>query len=212
VVASCAYAGRFMTSKCPGGAATPRGRHGRRTFHAIPTYLQFQPTAGGSASSGTVRGLGVTDALELDLDAIQVPWLIDELDEVRIGFEQEVHAAVDASSDGPDAGASEALERARDQERTLRIMRAQLPANDHHGSVTFVGPTALVLDLVGGTMRNVVAALSELVHGRSTGDPEWHTRIRNTAAAASAWIRTFLDCEAVQLFDFDLDADVTAPR
>jgi hypothetical protein len=75
----------------------------------------------------------------------------------------------------------------------------------------FVGPTALVLDLVGGTMRNVVDALGELVHGRATGDPEWHARLRNATAAASAWVRTFLDCEAVELFAFDLEADVTAP-
>ena len=167
--------------------------------------MQFQPTAGGVAVSGTVRGLGVTDALELDLDAVQVPWLIDELDEVRIGFEEELQRATDASPGRPDAGESEALERARDQVRTLRIMRARLPASDHHGRVTFVGPTALVLDLVGGTTRNVVAALSELVHGTSTGDPEWHARVRNTAAAASAWVRTFLDCEAVELFSFDPD-------
>jgi hypothetical protein len=56
-----------------------------------------------------------------------------------------------------------------------------------------------VFDNVGGTVRNVVAALSELVHGRSAGDPEWQARVRDAADAAFERIRTFLDCEAVEL-------------
>ena len=77
--------------------------------------MRFQPTAGGVASSGTVCGLGVTDALELELDAVQIPWLIDELEEVRSAFEEELQHAPDPRRESPRASQIEALERARDQ-------------------------------------------------------------------------------------------------
>jgi len=56
-------------------------------------------------------------------------------------------------------------------------------------------------------MRNVVASPSVLVRGNAMGDPEWHAHVHDTAQAATAWIQTFLDCEAVQLFRFEPEAD-----
>jgi hypothetical protein len=173
--------------------------------------MQSQPTAGGEVSSGTVRGLGVTDALLLELEAVQLPWLIDEVDELCSVYEDELRHAADPCPNQAKSVDTEALDLARHRLHTLRMMRAQLPARDHRGRMTFVGPTPLVLDIVSGTMRNVVAALSELTHGRSTSEPEWRLHVHDTSAAASAWVRTFLDCRAVEFFTFGSHSIVSPP-
>ena len=41
--------------------------------------MQTEAIAGGAAPSGTVHGLGVCDALRVELQPCQLPWLIDEL-------------------------------------------------------------------------------------------------------------------------------------
>jgi hypothetical protein len=142
--------------------------------------MQSQPTAGDLGSSCSVRGLGVTDALQLGLDGIQVPWLIDELDELRGVYEDELHHAAGRHPDPGTGGDEEVLERTHDQLRTLRMLRAQLPASDDERRVTFVGPTALVLDIVAGAVRNVVAALSEPVQGGSRPETLRGTRAFTT--------------------------------
>lgn len=86
------------------------------------------------------------------------------------------------------------------------MMRAQLPEAERDGGVSFAGPPELVVDLVRGTVRNVVAAFGEFVHGKAAGDPAWHGHVRVMNDAATAWIQTFLDCEAVVLFSFDPEA------
>src|SRR3954470_14727800 len=143
--------------------------------------MRFQPIAGGAIPSGSVAGLGVSDALRLDLAPVQVPWLIDQLDEVRGPLEEELQLARARCTDEACDVAAERLEAAEHELQLLRMMRAELPGRDHDGRVMFVGPTGLVLDLVRGTMRNVVGALSELVHGKAIGDPDWYGRVHVTA-------------------------------
>jgi hypothetical protein len=164
--------------------------------------MQFQPT-GGSVPFGSVCGLGVTDALRLDLAPVQLAWLIDELEEIRGPLEEELQRARARCADDPGELAADKLDASEHELRLLRMMRAQLPASDHGGRVAFVGPTEMVLDLARETMRNVVDALSELVRGKAMCDPDWHDRVRHTAEAAIAWVQTFLECENVELFRFD---------
>jgi hypothetical protein len=89
--------------------------------------------------------------------------------------------------------------------RLLRMMRSQLV---DERSTVFVGPTGMVDEAVRGAMRNVVGALSELVHDRELADPD---RLRETAAAANAWVRTFVDLRAVVAFNFDPEAEPSRP-
>jgi hypothetical protein len=151
-----------------------------------------------TAMRGTVCGLGVCDALRLELAPVQLPWLADELDEMRGPLEEALlRARADESADEA-AGHEYEL-------RLLRMMRAQL-VDDR--STVFVGPTGMVDEAVRGAMCNVVGALSELVHDRDGADEE---RLRETAAAANAWVRTFVDLRAVVAFNFDPEAEPSRP-
>lgn len=151
-----------------------------------------------TATRRTVSGLGVCDALRLELAPVQLPWLADELDEMRGPLEEALARA--RADDATDDAAGHEYEL-----RLLRMMRAQL-ADER--STVFVGPTGMVDEAVGGAMRNVVGALSELVHDREAADAE---RLRETAEAANAWVRTFVDLRAVVAFNFDPDAEPSRP-
>ena len=89
----------------------------------------------------------------------------------------------------------------------LRAMRARLPAAPIAEPVTFAGPSGMVMSVVRGTVGNVTAALSELAASRESRDAQGRAVLRSTAAAAAAWVETFVDCEAVVGFNFDPDAD-----
>jgi hypothetical protein len=156
--------------------------------------MQTEPIAGGAVPSGTVHGLGVCDALRIELLPVQLPWLIDELEEMRGPLEE----ALGCASPGDEAAAL------RYELRLLRRLRAQLPPAGHAGPFTLVGPAVMVGEVVRGTLRNVAAALAELAQARPAADPE---PLRATAAAAAAWTRTCLDCRAVEAFSFDPEAE-----
>jgi hypothetical protein len=151
-----------------------------------------------TATRRTATGLGVCDALRLELATVQLPWLADELDEMRGPLEEALLRARADQADDDAAGHEYEL-------RLLRLMRSQL-VDDR--STVFVGPTGMVDEAVRGAMRNVVGALSELVHDREVADAD---RLRETAAAASAWVRTFVDVRAVVAFNFDPEAEPSAP-
>jgi hypothetical protein len=157
--------------------------------------MQHHRTA---ATRRTVSGLGVCDALRLELVSAQLPWLADELDDMRGPLEEALMRA--RADDAADEAAGHEYEL-----RLLRMMRAQLA--DETATV-FVGPTGMVDEAVRGAMRNVVGALAELVHDREVADGE---RLRATAAAADAWVRTFVDLRAVVAFNFDPEAEPSRP-
>jgi hypothetical protein len=79
--------------------------------------MQAQPIAG--ALQSPVRGLGVCDALELSLLLVQVPWLIDELEELQRPLEEELDRAPRAGGVGWDEAQAE-----RVVEEELRAVRA----------------------------------------------------------------------------------------
>jgi hypothetical protein len=165
--------------------------------------MQHKPIAVGDPPSGRARGLGVSDVLELELAPIQVPWLIDELDEVRGPLEealQRVRATSPAHSD-------EALEAGEYELRLLRLMRSRLPSYATEEPVRFVGPSGMVETLVRGVVRNVASAVSELA---GQPRPDAHA-LRDAGAAVAAWTSTLVDCLDVARFNFDPDADPIRP-
>lgn len=151
-----------------------------------------------AATRRTVSGLGVCDALRVELASVQLRWLADELDEMRGPLEEALLRA--RADESPDEAAAHEYEL-----RLLRMMRAQL-ADDR--TTVFVGPTGMVDEAVRGALRNVVGALAELVGERDFADGE---RLRETAAAAEAWVRTFVDLRAVVAFNFDPEAEPSQP-
>jgi hypothetical protein len=166
--------------------------------------MQREPTAINAPPSGSVTGLGVCDALRVELDPVQVPWLVDELERMTSGLEEAVRPARAARADD-DAAEPELAAREYDL-RLLRMMRASLPPVLRDARVAFVGPSGIVCRLVRASMRAAAAVLREIVD-ESIAEPGRRRRLSDTAAAASAWVQTFLACEAVTLFNFDTDAD-----
>ena len=160
--------------------------------------MQRKPIAVGELPAGHVRGLGVCDALELELLPIQVPWLIDELDELRGPLEEQLQR--ERSAEPPDAGRVEGIEY---ELRLLRLMRASLPSFGSTDAVRFVGPSGMVERLIRGAMVNVASTVIEL----AAADALDVFALRDAAAAAAAWATTLLDCSQVVRFNFDPDAE-----
>ena len=161
--------------------------------------MQSEPIAITAPPSGRVRGLGVCDALRLELDAVQVPWLIDELEETRGPLEEELqHVGEDENGQ---------RERCLYELRLLRLMRAQLPAADHTGPAVWHGPSGMVCELAHATLARVAETLAEFVGQGRGATAEGRERLRELGAAVQAWAHTVADCHDVELFRFDPDAD-----
>jgi len=165
--------------------------------------MHHKPTAAGDRDAGTVRGLGVCDVLEVEIEPVQLSWLIDELDETRGPLEEQL-ARERASGD------TEAVDAAAYELFLLRSMRARLPADADGERVRFLGPSGMVMRVVRGAARDVIAALGELAAAREL-DAQGRATLRATAVAAAAWVETLVDCEAVVAFNFDPDASPIRP-
>jgi hypothetical protein len=132
----------------------------------------------------TVRGLGVCDALRVELAPRQVE-----------DFQRALEARI--------AALEQRLAGADDDERhefhhvlrTLGGMRTREPV--------VLGPAGLVLDLVQTCFAEAVDALTRHLHrgAEPLAGLEHHTQ------AAAAWIKTLSDCRAVEGYSFEPDAD-----
>jgi hypothetical protein len=141
---------------------------------------------------GNVHGLGESQALRVDLQPVQLPWLADEIDTLRATIREEHERALARYDVLPPAAQraeadAEAHRRAY-QLRVLAMIREQLPLRPavvaasiaspweaHDGlawelaritaPVTVVGPARAMLVLVRGSARNVADALGEALRG-----------------------------------------------
>ena len=77
---------------------------------------------------GTVQGLGLVDALRVELGQPQVPWLIAEMDDLRASFEGELSRALVSYDELPDFAKQERTARARDLEQEVERRAYQLKA------------------------------------------------------------------------------------
>ena len=168
--------------------------------------MHGEPTAIDALARPRVYGLGVCDVLRVELDPVQLPWLIDEIEEMRGPLEEQLQRTrAEHERRDDDETARELAERSYHL-RLLRLMRARLPCRDYEQPTTFLGPSAMVSDIVQATMRNVTATLSETA-ARSPGDRQQEEFLHRTAIAARAWVETFLACRAATSFNFDGEAD-----
>ena len=174
-----------------------------------------QSLAAGSWT-GKVLGLGVTDLLRVELEPVQVPAFVEQLavtrrvcadevarDEVRweaMPEWQRVSRPPRVVEAGKDLDAS------RFNLRALDVIGSQLrPDGDDLAIKTIIGPSRIVSELVRETAQRVVLALNERLEERPRGDAAARERLLQTAVAASAWVETFVDCEAIEWFRFAID-------
>jgi hypothetical protein len=162
-----------------------------------------------------VQGLGLCDALRVELEPGQIAGVIDELEERR----GPLHEAFENARARWDAlaGHERTGQRANELERDLSAsayalevssaLRAQLPARGGDAPVVMVGPASTMADIVTACARNAVDELAALI-GRSPGaDESAHRQLLAAATTVSAWVATFIECEAVVGFNFDDDWD-----
>jgi hypothetical protein len=170
--------------------------------------MQHDRTAGTADVSGWVRGLGVRDALRLALEPVQRPLLAERLAGMTAAFEARLGPCEDAARSREDA-ALEALAKAHSDLYRARLMQDGLRASDARAPFAFVGPSAMVLELVKACLSGAVAELAARLGGESVeASPR---SLERAAEAAAAWLRTFLDCRAVENFCFVPLVDPSRP-
>jgi hypothetical protein len=160
--------------------------------------MQSDRSAAEGRVAGTVRGLGVCDALRVELEPVQRAGL-------DIGLAARA-AALEQRSAGRAAGVrADELADVDDALRLLARMRAPLRPG---GAAPFVlvGPAGLVLELVDACLADAVARLAQSL-GQAGACTSGSAAFDATLLAAAAWIATALDCRAVDGFCFEPGVD-----
>jgi hypothetical protein len=142
-------------------------------------------TANAPPTIGNVHGLGVVDALRVDLKLVQLPWVADEIDHLCDSIEKDLAREQAAYDDLPDVEKEQRWPRARELEQqldrrtyqlcALTMVQAQMPTRggpaadvanpslpgeeDVGDAITVVGPAVLITELIGGATRTVADAL-----------------------------------------------------
>jgi hypothetical protein len=57
--------------------------------------------------------------------------------------------------------------------------------------------------LVAGAVLRAIDHLVEIVRQSPRTNPEAQRKLRETTAAVAAWVATYIECEAVEWFNFD---------
>jgi hypothetical protein len=148
---------------------------------------------------GSVRGLGYVDVLRIELPTAQLPWLVDEIEELRRSSETDAAFwRARASSPGDErAGSRDTREPEQELERlaykleVLEMIRRQLPpvsetdvdANPSDGPgddatpepeapaepLVVVGPAAVMTQLIEGAAIHVAESLASALGGATPG-------------------------------------------
>jgi hypothetical protein len=165
--------------------------------------MQVDRIAGVVREAGSVRGLGVCDALRVELAPVQRAALEAQLTARAAALEQR-RAALEAARAGPHTDDGE-LTGVRDELRLLTRLRAELPTFAPE-PFTFTGPAGLVLELVGACLAAAVTCADARLGEGQPGTP-WAAACERELEAAAAWIATALDCRAVEEFCFEPGID-----
>jgi hypothetical protein len=163
--------------------------------------MQVDRIAGVVRVAGSVRGLGVCDALRVELAPVQRAALEAQL-KVRTAALEQRRAGLEAVARAPDSGE---LTGVRDELRLLTRLRAEMPAFAPE-PFTFTGPAGLVLELVGACLAAAVTCADARLGEGRPGAP-WAAACERELEAAAAWIATALDCRAVEEFCFEPGVD-----
>jgi hypothetical protein len=161
--------------------------------------MQVNRTAEAPDATGSVRGLGVCDVLQVGLLPLQRAELAAQLAARAHTLERryaDVEGMLRLGPQGPPA--ARALEETDDELRLLARIRESLPA-DADERFALAGPAGLVLDLTRACAAAAMArAVTELEASRPCPDE---------LEAAAAWITTMRECEAVETYCFEPGVD-----
>jgi hypothetical protein len=103
--------------------------------------MQSQRTADASALSGSVRGLGVCDALRVELVTEQLPGLIEQLEAHRAALQDEIERRRAAVMPRDPRGTAQ-LEDAENELHLIELLRSELPTAGE--SFVVIGPAGPV--------------------------------------------------------------------
>jgi hypothetical protein len=170
---------------------------GHRTCRE-PDALALRPAA--TPRLGTVRGLGISDVLLVELQPRQVAACVDEIDSLGRILE-------DAFAIGP----NDDSDRQRYELRVLRAMRSVLLEQASLERPLLVGPAPLVSEVVARTAADIVAGLHESLSAIRGSDEASRDELLRRSEDTTAWMRTYVDALAVQWFSFDPDLDYLGP-
>ena len=170
--------------------------------------MQSERIAEALELSGSVRGLGVCDALRVELLAEQLPGLVEQIETHSAALRDEIERRRAAVMPRDPRGTAR-LDEAENELRLIELLRGELPtAREKSQPFVVIGPAGPIGAMVRGAMRHAVEALSELVLATSRQDAGGRDRLTHAAAAAAAWIRTYVEAQAVEDFSFDTERDL----
>ena len=152
-----------------------------------------------ASESLLVQGLGVTDALRVVLSPCQLPWLLDELHELR--------GALEGVSESDRRASSRDLD--RDLRAIARLWTDVVAALAQGETASVWAHTSLMTELVRGTTRNVTEALIRRLDAGSAAAARPSPELRETAAAVNSWVLTYADLLEVQWFSAEADRNRT---
>jgi hypothetical protein len=168
--------------------------------------MQVDRIAGVMHLAGSVRGLGVCDVLRVELAPVQRAGLETQLKARTAALERrraDLETAQRALT-GPPVN-DEELTDVRDELRLLARVRADVPALAPE-PFALTGPAGLVLELVGACLTAAVTCADARL-GEGELGAAWTGACERELEAAAAWIRTALDCHAVEAFSFEPGVD-----
>jgi hypothetical protein len=158
----------------------------------------------------SVHGFGLCDALRVELQPCQIAGAIEELEERRGPLNEAFErartrwdAVADEARSADSVAVEEELSRSAHALHVLSALRGQLPTAQHDAALTIVGPATTISELVAATARNAVDDLAELIRESPKTDERAQTKLREATAAVAAWVKTYIDCEALEWFTFD---------
>jgi hypothetical protein len=168
------------------------GESVRSTIHASPIPAR-----------GTVQGLGVTDALRVELEPCQLATCLAEIDELGHLAQSALvqswdHLAATAPPAAPDS--DEGLAERRYEVQVLDAMRTQVLTRAK--TPRLCGPSRLVAQVVAGAAQAAAEAFQELLVADESG-AEGRAELAHSLAVLTAWVSVYGDLRAVQEFSFD---------
>ena len=160
--------------------------------------------------SDRVRGLGVCDAVQLQLEPEQLPWLLDEFNELCLAHEQGLSeaAARRAMAADPQRSrhAAESTESHRDELALLRAVRTRISSGSDASTIV-CGPAPLMSSVVRAVTQAAAERLAELAGEHPAGrDAAASGRILRTAATTTAWVQTLVALQQLEWFTFEVES------
>jgi hypothetical protein len=161
----------------------------------------------------------VPGVLRVELAPCQIAAAIEELEEWRGPLSETFEPARTRWDDLADKESPGSLDHSMEQEvsrsayalRVLGMLRAQLPTVDHDEPVVVVGPASMVSHFIAGAARSAVDDLADLVRTPVRNRAQGEAKLRAALVAASAWLDTYMECEALEWFTFDPPYDPADP-